>query len=476
MRFCNCRIRKPTPFCRAIITQAVCAIALLVLVVANPAIACQDEMAAINPNMQPKLEIDLARVEAAGIRVLAGKHVTIYTDVRNDAGVNELPEVFDAAIPFWGRYFGVEEKRMAAYKLSGFVMADKTRFKNAGLIPDSLPPFPAGLNRGHEMWVFHQRDSYYTRHLLIHEGTHAFMQWFGGGVGAPWYSEGMAELLAVHAWQDKTLSMNFRLTDRSQSPGWGRPKILKEDYANGKFMTIDEVMQFPNNAFREVRSYAWSWAACEFFSTHPLTRDRFNAMQKSVDKPIVEFNEMFYKSIRSDLGTLTVDWHLFIAEMDYGYRVGDGVLSELAPVPGESAGSSFQLRTDRSWQRAVEVSVKTGDKIRISAKGRFKVGESLVGGQMTPWPCESNGITLDYYRSRPLGELHAMFLPVLTGNESQTDQHSIISEAIVSVQPIGLDKVITASNDGVLCLRINESPAKLDDNKGTLEIAVEKID
>jgi hypothetical protein len=41
---------------------------------------------------------------------------------------------------------------------------------------------------------------------------------------------------------------------------------------------------------------------------------------------------------------------------------------------------------------------------------------------------------------------------------------------------IGLSGVISAPTDGVLCFRINESPAFLDDNQGALEVVIEKLE
>ena len=42
----------------------------------------------------------------AGIRKLEGKHITLYTDLPAAREVDELPRVFDAAVPLWCDYFG----------------------------------------------------------------------------------------------------------------------------------------------------------------------------------------------------------------------------------------------------------------------------------------------------------------------------------------------------------------------------------
>ena len=46
---------------------------------------------------QPAQPADAERVVANGIRRLEGKHIDLYTDLRNRPDIDELVEVFDAA-------------------------------------------------------------------------------------------------------------------------------------------------------------------------------------------------------------------------------------------------------------------------------------------------------------------------------------------------------------------------------------------
>ena len=123
-----------------------------------------------------------------GIRQLAGRHITLHTDLAPAPEVDELPQVFDAAVPLWCQYFGVDPAKAAMWKMTGCVMQDKDRFVAAGLYPKDLPPFPHGFARGSQLWIYDQPSNYYRRHLLLHEGTHQFMEQFVGGCGPPWYS------------------------------------------------------------------------------------------------------------------------------------------------------------------------------------------------------------------------------------------------------------------------------------------------
>ncbi|MCE9529358.1 MAG: hypothetical protein K8R36_25190, partial [Planctomycetales bacterium] len=99
-------------------------------------------------------EINEAKVAAAGIRKLSGKHLTIYTDLAADPAVEELPKVFDLALPQWTKYFDLDEKTAADWKVVGYLMKDKDKFAGVGLLPDNLPPFLHGYQRGSEFWWY----------------------------------------------------------------------------------------------------------------------------------------------------------------------------------------------------------------------------------------------------------------------------------------------------------------------------------
>ena len=421
----------------------------------------------INPRILPAMEIDSELVKANGLRLIVGEHITIYTDVPASESIDELPTIFDAAVPQWCEYFGVKVSKTEPWKLQAFLIRDKTRFEKARLIPRDLPKFPAGINRGHEIWFFVQPDDYYTRHLLLHEGTHAFMQWFGNGVGAPWYAEGMAELLGLHRWVDGKLTIHQRIKDASESEGWGRPKLIKdwvaanEDGKNNK--TLQDILLTPNRAFGEVENYAWSWAACEFLGQHPLSKDRFPDLQKHVHRSPERFNRKFLSLFGDDLTVLERDWAWFVREMDYGYSVSQAAMDNLS----KDDQGLYRLKADRSWQ-FMSVNVVAGEKFRVTGKGRFEIGSSQANGQTKPWICESNGVTIDYFRGRPIGELQAIVLPATDSN---------ILPQLCEQKPVsGSSNVITADIDGLLCFRINESPANLADNRGELKLAIEKVD
>ena len=164
--------------------------------------------------------VDPRRVAAAGIRTVEGKHLVLYTDVEADQAIDELPEVFERAVQQWCAYFCVDPSPFEQWRITGYLMGRKERFETAGLLPPDLPPFLNGYQRGAEIWVYEQPSPFYRRHLVLHEGTHAFMERQFGGAGPPWHMEGIAELLGTHRWEDGALQLaHFPTARRGGSLG-----------------------------------------------------------------------------------------------------------------------------------------------------------------------------------------------------------------------------------------------------------------
>lgn len=430
-------------------------------------------MQKINPSLGVPFEVDPQRVEAAGIDVFSGQHIDLYTNIRHNQRAMDLVSAFDQSVQPWCKYFGIDLTRAQNWKVRVFLIADfnnQQPFRQAGLLPNDLPEFKAGFQRRHDIWLYLQPGSYYTRHLLIHEGTHGFMQWFAGGYGAPWYSEGIAELFGVHRWKDGKLQPLYRLRNRNEAEYWGRVKRIKDEWAGGKAMSLSDVLNIPPRAFLEVRYYAWSWAGCEFFSKHEKSKTAFAELRKLAGVDPALFNQQFAKELQPVWDELQRDWELFIAEVEYGFEVDRGRLSIAKPKSSLGGKQTFEIRSERSWQ-VTNVEIKRGDQLRITGSGEFKIGSTPTQppGQSIPWPCQSNGITIEYYRGKPLGMLQAGILD-LTKADPKTQIKGLLEPLA-----IGTSSEIVATRDGTLCLRVNESPAKLDDNSGALEVTVEKL-
>jgi hypothetical protein len=231
-------------------------------------------------------------------------------------------------------------------------------------------------------------------------------------------------------------------------------------------MTLDDVFAIEPSAFQDVRFYGWSWAACEFLTHHRLTAKNFARMNRYVNEPAPKFRRRTLTGLdRRERQQLETDWRLFVHELDYGTDVVRAAVGDALPLPNEqtTGARGFAIAADHSWQRTT-IPVRKGDRLRISGRGRYTV-------KMTdqPWPCEAGGVTLRYYAGRPLGMLTAAVLP------SENVDNLSIHEPLVSPLTVGYGTTVTADKDGVLCLRINESPAELGDNVDGLEVRVEKL-
>ena len=431
---------------------------LLVAMLCISVVAQDDAMQQLNPNMLPPMQLDLKAIDAEGIRRIESKYLVLFTDLPADEATDAIPGLFEQAVPQWCDYFGVKLARTEPWRITAFLMQDKERFRKAGLMPDYLPDFPTGYNRGHHFWVIPQPGNYYTRHLVLHEGTHAFMQWFLGGSGPGWYSEGMAELMGLHRIDEEgKLSIGIRVMNREQTEYWGRISVIRKEVDAGRQIKLDELMDARRFGFQSVDMYAWSWAACEFLSGHPLSKKRFAQMAERGSDTSPAFGARLRRWLNDDWVTIEQDWRLFIDEIEFGMQSEASRITESESVE-EDGATLVTVDTRHSWQRT-EIQIEAGKKYKFEPSGRFTVasGEQVRGQK--PWPCEAGGITIRYYQKRPLGMLMAGVVTDPPGDE-----------VVSAVSGIGLGGEFEFPVSGRLVLRINESPARMDDNDGHLSV------
>ena len=116
----------------------------------------------VAPNW-PAPSIDEQQLASLGIRKLSGRHISIYTDLRDDPAVDELPTVFDAAVPLWCAYFGVAPATLNEWRVVAYVIRDKQRFQTANVLRSDLAPFMNGYQLRNELWLYDQPSPYYRR-------------------------------------------------------------------------------------------------------------------------------------------------------------------------------------------------------------------------------------------------------------------------------------------------------------------------
>ena len=406
------------------------------------------------PNL-PRTKVDDARAAAVGIRKLSGKHLDFYTDFPPSAAIDELPEVFDQAFLQWCEYFGVDPTEHADWRATGFLIDQKRLFKQTGLLPDDLPPFEHAYARNFTFWLYEQPSDYYRRHLVLHEGTHCFMNTLLGACGPPWYMEGIAELMGTHRWHDGRLRLNHIPASRDETPMWGRIKIIKDAFAAGKALPLKRVLEFDARAHRNTEPYAWCWAACLLLDRHPRYQARFRKLQEDVLRP--DFNERFYQKFADDGPWLAEQWQVLVAGLEYGHDVACDAVDF---TPGKSLpeeGRTIEVAADRGWQNS-GLRLEQGKAYRLRAQGRYQVAE-----KPRIWWCEPGGVSIRYYQGRPLGILLAAVRP-----DEPAEGPSALSRPSV----VGLGTVLKPRHSGTLFFRINESAADWNDNAGELRVQI----
>lgn len=397
-------------------------------------------------------DVDVRRAAAAGIRLLEGRHVRLFTDMPSSAAIDELPRVFDAAVPEWAAYFELSPNKIRGRWLA-FLIQDRDRFRALGLLPEDNPEFVNGYARDYELWLMEQPSDYYRRHLLLHEGTHAFMQTQLGGAGPGWYMEGMAELLGTHSWSDGRLKLGVMPASREDVPMWGRTKLVRDAARAQKAWPLEAVLEVDNRRVLRTDDYAWTWALATLLDGHPRYQDRFRGLKQFVADP--EFTSRFRASFADDWRDLHAEWDAYISTLDYGYDVARMAMTPVSAEPIEKSSERVSIDAKRGWQSTGWL-LRGGETYRVTASGRFQIADD---GQ--PWPCEAGGVTIEYHDGKPLGALLGALLPTDGG-------HSTFAH----LQLLGLKAILKPDLDAVLYVRVNDLGSQLNDNAGELTIKI----
>jgi hypothetical protein len=451
--------------------------------------------------MSQRRNIDDAKAAASGIRKISGKRLTLYTDM-DGAEIDRMPEIFEQAFGQWCEYFHVPSEQLDNWSMTGFLIKDKTRFVQSGLLPGDLPEFLHGFSRGYELWIYDQPSDYYRRHLLLHEGTHGFMNTVLGGCGPPWYMEGMAEMLGTHRWKDDRLQLNYMPQNRDEAPEWGRIRLIKDAFNADRVQSLRTIMENPSFVHGETEQYAWCWAAAYFLDHHPRYRQRFREFYKHVRDP--DFNQYVSETFKNDWQELSDQWQVFIAGLEYGYDVARSAIDFTSGKPLPENGATVTIKADWGWQSS-GIRLEAGVKYRLAASGRYQVAfesqkidiarptngrpENRSSHLTSPdninlspkepktWWCEPGGVSIRYYQGRPLGVLLAAIRSDSPERSQAEPGNEKIKETISAfLRPIsvGLETSIMPEKPGTLFFRINDSAAELEDNAGSLKVEIKQ--
>jgi hypothetical protein len=409
-------------------------------------------------------KVDEKAAKALGIRKISSKHLDLYTDLPASPAVDELPKIFDLAVPQWCQYMDFDPAVADKWRLVGCLIsksAERVKFEHADLVPAGLPKFPDGLQRGPRIWWYEQESDYFRRHLMLHEGTHAFFEAFCGGLGPSWYAEGMADMMGTHSWTGGKLTLNILPPSKTEYPYWGRIKLVRDDVAAGVPRSLSSVIHVGNIPFGAIDTYSWSWGACVFFDHDPARRKAFRQLVRHVDDPLERFAQRVF-DIGDDPGKLSEEWQVFASELDYGYDVARSAMVHKKDVHTPVPGDNVEVAANRGWQ-STGWQVKEGFKYQLTATGRYQVAKDSK-----PWISEPDGVTLRYVRGIPLGQLQAA---ISTTQKDDADSPT----PLLSPVRIGSGREWVAEYDGILYVRINDSPAERADNDGHCTVTITPV-
>ncbi|MEX0712700.1 MAG: hypothetical protein WD278_10145, partial [Pirellulales bacterium] len=275
------------------------------------------------------------------------------------------------------------------------------------------------------------------------------------------YMEAVAELLATHRLVDgRPLLAQFPAT-RDEVAGWGRIKLVRDAVGQGRPLGLGDVLDYGPRAHLENEPYGWCWAAAALLSGHPRYRDRFGRLPALVRQK--DFNRRFRQLYDDDWNELTEEWQVFTGSLEYGHDLARWAIEFAPGEPLAAGGQRVSVAADRGWQSS-GVRLEAGATYRLQATGRFQ-----VAGGPPPWISEAGGVSIRYHRGRPLGMLlAAVRTQAGAGGKAAEGRPS----GLLSPVAAGLSSTLTPAESGTLYLCINDSPAELADNAGSLEVLI----
>lgn len=406
---------------------------------------------------------DDEKLAEAGIHRYESKRLILYTDIDPEVAA-ALPAIADQLHDALVDYFGPlpPEERGSEFQVTGYLIRDEVAFRELKLL-EGVPTLLHGKHVANRFWMRDQRDDYYRRHLLLHEWTHCYMTYMPGPIPPVWYMEGMAELFGTHRVKpDGRVEFRILPKETDDVAGWGRIGGIRRDCDEGRSLTIRGVYDLPNEAFFQPEAYAWSWALCQFFDSHPLYAARFRGLGRHLHDG--QFPAKFLEAFAHDERNLSTEWTLYEFQLQPGYDSARAAV-EFRQGKHLSEGEPLQasVQAARGWQD-VGLRVEPGDVLEIAATGRFTLADDVK-----PWISEPQGISIRYFNGNPLGRLLAC-LDADPSAEKVGEQQ----KHLLQINPIGKSARLTMPAKGRLLLRLNDAWDSLSDNEGSADVTIRR--
>lgn len=434
------------------------AVAILATSAAVPALAEPKPAAPVAPAPTLTASEFIARARRAGLQLFEGRHLVLATDrpPRDSDGLEELSRMFDEAFEAWCRHYGLVANDHAAWRTLGCLVVDKSRFEAAGLLPDGIPDFANGFCANDRFWMMDQSNPAYRRHLLLHEGVHAFTLTLRGLATPAWYTEGIAECLATHRLEDGRFISTPIPRSADDVEQLGRIEHVQKLVRAGKAPALRDVFATQPSLHRSIASYAASWAAVAMLSGHPRYAAGFATIERG---PLdAAFTERLSRIEGWDAATAARDFAAFLDDLDYGYDFATYAIDWKPALPLGSQ-ANLAVAAGRGWQHA-GVSLEAGRRYSLTATGRSQLGR--IGSRVIE--SGADGISLDWYRGRPIGRL---LVAQWVEEPGRQPGFRVLAE--------GGKAEFAAATTGPVYLRINEAPAACSDSAGTLDVRLSPL-
>lgn len=421
----------------------------------------------VEPGPLVAIEPLVAAARRAGLRVLEGRRLVLVTDrpPRSGDGVAELPAVFDQAFGHWCDHYGLARDAARGWRALGCLVVERERFRAAGLLPDGIPPFANGFCDRNRFWLMDQSNPAYRRHLLLHEGVHAFTLTLRHLAAPVWYAEGIAEYLATHRLERPSRFVATPIPERPDDvEQLGRIEMIRELRETGRAPSLADVLGQATGEHAAVRDYAASWAAVTLLANHPAYAGAFAAVERG---PLAaDFNRRLAALPDWDADRAGRDFDAFTDGLDYGWDFSRMAIDWTAG-PSLAAPRQLIVAADRGWHNT-GISLARGQRVNLSARGSVRLGTATdeATGLVTPLESEPDGITLTWYRGRPVGRLIAAQWG--TAEPDPRPRFVVLAE--------GATGEFTARFDGPLYLAVNDSPQGLEDNAGGYPVSIRPAD
>lgn len=405
-------------------------------------------------------ELKILYMNDLGIRALSGRYVDLYTDLPPNEKTDEMIRLLDAAVPRLCEFFHLDPREYDSWKISAFLMTDREPFEIFGAFDfeeEPIPEFPNGFSLYDRIWVFDKHQTYYNRFLMLHELVHAFMLQTFGSLDPCWFTEGIAEFLALHSWDGEKIELGIFPDSPEQVEGFGRIDRIRSRVQAGDTPSVKELLNLERGAFDNTTTYAWCWALVTLLARNPEYAGPLSALPYLAMEE--DPNRQFIKLLGAKAKSLPADWQHFAEWIDYGFdfdhkpevRPRDSIKGD---IPDEGITVTLDAETG---SLATGLILQPGKEYRLSASGRFHIG---CRGKV--YPCEPNGITLSYFNSRPIGTLLAEIVP----------EGATLDELPIQTEPIGTKGNITPKKQGELYLRLNIPTNEIKNSKGTCSVAL----